>query len=233
MKKLLLLLPILFVSYFSSAQSLDEIVKKHVDAIGGLANWDKIKSIKLDGVMKQGGSDIIIHIYQIDKVASRQEIEAMGLKGYNIVTTKEGWSFMPFQGQAKPEPMTEDDVKNSQDDLNLKDEFITYKELGKKLELLGKEDMEGIECFKIKMTDKDGQETTYFMDVESFYVIKAVVKMTSNGKEYTNEIIYSNFEKLPEGIVYPMSINSGWGTTDITKVEINPSIDENLFKPSK
>ncbi len=140
---------------------------------------------------------------------------------------------MPFQGQQKPEPLTEDEVKKSQDDLNIKDEFITYKDLGKKLELLGKEDMEGIECFKLKMTDKEGQESTYFMDVESFYVIKQVEKMTIDGKEYTNEIIFSNFEKLPEGIVYPMSVNSGWGTTEVTKLEINASIDENLFKPSK
>lgn len=232
MKKLLLL-PLLFVAQFISAQNLDEIVKKHIEAIGGLDNWNKIKNIKLDGVMKQGGSDIYIHIYQVDKVATRQEIEAAGMKGYSIITTTEGWSFMPFQGQTKPEPMTADDVKNSQDDLNIKDEFITYKELGKKLELLGKEDMEGIECFKIKMTDKDGQETTYFIDTDSYHVIKQVVKTVSNGKEYTNEIMYSNFEKLPEGIVYPMAINSGWGTTEVTKIEINTVIDESLFKPSK
>ena len=232
MKKLLLL-PLLFLAQLLSAQNLDEIVKKHIDAIGGLDNWNKIKNIKLDGVMKQGGSDIFIHIYQIDKVASRQEIEAAGMKGYSIITTTEGWSFMPFQGQTKPEPMTADDVKNSQDDLNIKDEFITYKELGKKIELLGKEDMEGIECFKIKMIDKDAQETTYFIDTDSYQVIKQVVKTVSNGKEYTNEIMYSNFEKLPEGIVYPMSVNSGWGTTEITKIEINTVIDENLFKPSK
>jgi hypothetical protein len=155
------------------------------------------------------------------------------MKGYYIITQTEGWNYMPFQGQTKPEPVTADELKNAQDDLNIKDEFITYKDLGKKVEYLGKDDIDGMECHKIKMTDKNGQETTYFMDNDSYYVIKQVDKITANGKEVENTTSFSNFEKLPEGIVYPMAISSGWGTMDVLKFEFNPKFDENLFKLPK
>ena len=47
-------------------------------------------------------------------------------------------------------------------------------------------------------------------------------------------MFYSNFTKLPEGIVVPM-ITSGeyGGGREITKIEINPSIDESIFKIAK
>lgn len=193
MKKLICLLLILFGS-FAQAQNLDEIIKKHIDAVGGLDSWNKLKSLRMECSMIQGGGEIKITFSQIDKVSMRQDIEAVGMKGYSIITMKEGWSFMPFQGQTKPEAMTADELQVAQDDLGIKDEFITYKELGKKIEFLGKDDFEGMECYKIKMTDPHGQETTYYLDTDSYYVIKQVDKITANGKEMENTTTFSNLK---------------------------------------
>jgi len=229
MKKIICIAALLFCG-LSKAQNIDEIVTKHITAVGGKENWDKIKSMRMEMNLKVQGSDIKITISQLDKIGYRQDVEAMGQKGYNIITTTEGWNYFPFQGQMKPEAITADELKNAQDDLNIKDEFITYKELGKKIEYLGKDDIDGMECYKIKMIDKNDQETTYYMDTESMYVIKQVDKIKANGKEMENTTSFSNFEKLNEGIVYPMAIAGGWGVTDITKLEINPKLDATLFK---
>lgn len=117
--------------FVSSAQKADEIISKHIEAIGGKDNWSKVKSFKADGVMKANGTEIKITFLQIDKKAMRQNINVMGMDGYSIITNTEGWSYMPFQGQTKPEPLTADDLKNSQDELYIQDDFLTYKELGK------------------------------------------------------------------------------------------------------
>ncbi len=217
-------------SVSSFSQSLDEIVSKHIEAIGGKENWEKIKSIKMEGSMKMQGSEIKISILQVDDKATRQNITVMGMTGYSIITTTEGWSFMPFQGQTKPEPITAEDLKNSQDQLNIQEPFINYAELGKKLEFIGKEDVDGVECFKIKMTDKNDQVVTYFIDPDNYYIIKQIGKVKSNGKEFDNIISFGNYKKLDEGIVYPMSVGGGFGATEIVKLEINTPIDESEFK---
>lgn len=224
------ILSIASLSLFS--QNLDEIVNKHIDAIGGKDNWAKVKSLKMENSLKANGADIKITIYQVDKKAMRQNIALMGMEGYSIMTNTEGWTYMPFQGQTKPEAMTADDVKKAQDELNLQDDFITYKELGKKIELIGKDDVDGTECFKLKMTDKDKTETTYYIDPSNYYVIKQTNKMTVNGKEMENSTTYGNFKKLPEGVVFPYTIAGGWGSTEVTSLTINPTIDEALFKPT-
>lgn len=220
------------LSLSSFAQTADEIVKKHIEAIGGKDNWAKVKSLRMEGVMKAQGAEIKITILQVDKKAMRQDIAVMGMNGYSIMTTTEGWSYMPFQGQTKPEPMTADDVKSAQDGLYLQDEFITYKELGKKLEYIGKDDVDGTECHKLKMTNKDGQETTFYIDPSNYYTIKQTTKFKANGKEQEGSNFYSNYKKLDEGIVYPMTVSGGYGQTDVVKLEINPKVDESLFKPT-
>jgi hypothetical protein len=212
------------------AQSTDEIVNNHINAIGGKENWQKVKSLRMENTLKSQGGEIKVTICQIDKKAMRQDISVMGMNGYSIINNTEGWSFMPWSGQTKPEAMTADDVKNSQDDLYLQDEFITYKELNKKIESFGKDEIEGTECYKVKMTDKNGSETTYYLDASNYYVIKQTKKETADGKEMEVSTTYSDYKKLPEGIVFPMSITSNWGEAQITKLEINPALDESIFK---
>lgn len=215
-----------------SAQTAEEIVANHIEAIGGAENWNKIKSLKMEHTLKAEGADIQIKIAQVDKKAIRQDISVMGMTGYNIISNTEGWNYMPWQGQTKAEPMTADDVKSSQDELNIKDEFITYKEMDKKLESFGKDDIDGTECFKIKLTDKNGKETTYYLDASNYYIIKQTQKKTVDGKEVENSTFFSDYKKLEEGIIFPMSISSNWGSSQITKIEINPVIDESIFKPA-
>lgn len=232
-KTIITSIAVAFLSFASIAQTTDEIIAKHIEAIGGKENWAKIKSMRTEGTIKAQGAEIKIINTFIDKTATRTDIAVMGMNGYNILTTTEGWQFMPFQGQTKPEPMTADDVKMGQDELDIQDEFITYKQLGKKIENLGKDDVDGTECFKLKMIEKDGKETTYYIDPSNYFVIKETAKVKANGKEMENSSTYSNYKKTENGVYMAMNIGGGFGDMEITKIEINPKIDESIFKIAK
>ena len=179
------------------------------------------------------GAEITITTSQIDQKAYRTDIAVMGMNGYTFFTTTEGWMFMPFQGQTVPEPMTPEDVKMSQDKLDIQNDFISYVESGKKLEDLGSDEVDGTECFKLKLTDKDGTETTYFIQKDSYLLLKETTKMTSNGQEMENSVTYSNYVKTPEGILFAMNMATQQGDMEITKIEVNPTIDEEIFKITK
>jgi hypothetical protein len=234
MKKIIstgLLLLLAFLSFNMSAQDIQEIVDHHIMAVGGAENWSKLKSKTSEMLMKAQGAEIKVVMNQLHKKGMRVDIELMGMHGYQIITDKEGWGYMPFGGQAKPEPATAEEVKASQDDLDLMDKFITYKDYGKKIEYIGKDDMEGTECYKISMTDKDGEMTTFFLDASNYYIIKEVVKKKINGKEIEATTTYSNYKKLDEGVVMAMSSSGDQGEMEITKVEINKTIDPMMFQP--
>lgn len=231
-KKLLVTIFLLFcLSAFS--QSLDEIVAKHIEAIGGFDNWNKLKSMRTESNLKSNGTDITFIGTSVRDKASRSDMLLMGMKGWNIITKEGGWSFYPWGGQTKADAMTADDHKLAIEDLDMMEDFLTYKEKGKTLDYYGMEDVDGTECHKIKMIDKNQKETTFFIDPETFFTIKVTIKSKTNGQVNEYSTFFSNYKKLPEGIVMPMSSNSGWSETIITKIEINIPIDEKLFVPSK
>lgn len=228
-KLLLTFLVIGMLEVTSKAQNVDDILKKHAEAIGGLDNWAKIKTMKMDMVMKMQGMEIPIVATQVNCTGMRTDITAMGMSGYSIITKTNGWNFMPFQGQTKPEPMTEDMLKSSQDELCVLDKLLRSKETGDKVEYLGTDDVDGTECLKLKLSDATGKESTYFLDAESYLLLKKTVKVTVNGQVIENSASMGNYQKLAEGIVVAMTTKTGQGEIEIKKVTVNPEVDEKIF----
>ena len=109
----------MLVSVFTFAQTAEEIVTKHIEAVGGAAAWKKVNSIYYEGKMTVQGAEINVTITALNGKGSRQNISVMGMTGYQIVTPTAGWNFMPFQGQTTAEPMTADQLKESADDLDV------------------------------------------------------------------------------------------------------------------
>lgn len=219
----------------AQAQTADEIVSKHIAAIGGAENWKKVNSMKMEAGISFQGMDIPVNIYQIHNKAQRQDYNVMNMLNYVIITNEAGWNFAPIQGQSKPEPMTADALKAAQDGLDIQGELLDYAAKGHKVELLGKEDVDGTEAYKLKLTRKSGSETINYIDPSTYYIIRTVTKMKVNGQEVEMKSDISNYQKLPEGIVVPftMSTAAAPAPINIKKVEVNPVLDPALFKPAQ
>ena len=215
------------------AQTADDIVNKHIAAIGGLDNWKKIKSMKMTGSINAGGTELPVTITTLNGKGSRMEFSINGMINYTIITPKDGWMYFPVQGQTKPEAMPEEAVKQSQDQLDVQGPLVDYKAKGNKITYLGKDDVEGTDCYKLKVVYTNGKEETMYFDASNYYNIRVVEKVKANGKEVEQTVNYSNYQKLPEGIVFPMTIESGNGPVALKSVEVNKPVDESIFKPSE
>ncbi len=217
----------------AQAQTADEIVQKHIAAIGGQDVWKKLKSIKMIGSLNINGTEIPISVTTVHGKGQRSDISFNGMSGYEIITTTEGWSLSPFGGQSKPEAMTEAEVKQQQDGLDIQGALIDYKAKGNKIDFLGKDNLEGTDVYKLKVTHANGNIETMYFDASSYYHIRSVEKIKVDGKEIEDVTNYSNYKKLPEGIVFPMSIESEGGPMVVKTVEVNKVVDESIFKPTK
>lgn len=219
----------------SFAQTADEIISKHIEAIGGAENWKKINTVKQEASISVQGMDIPVVITFVHNKGFKQEFTVMGMTGYSIITPEAGWNFSPMMGQTKAEPITADELKYGIDQLDLQGEFIDYKAKGHSLEVLPKEDVDGTECHVVKINRKSGTESVFYFDPATFYVIRAKSKVVANGQEVESVVNMSNFQKLPEGIVMPFTMENSAvpAPITVTKVVINGPVDEATFKVSQ
>lgn len=244
MKKNLLLFVVASLLLISaSAQTVDEVITKHIEAMGGSEKLKSLKSLYMEGVaVMQNGNEIISKIYKVQDKLLRREIEFGMGSATMIVTDKEGWASNPRSGGAF-EALPKEAVESQQIELDLAGPLLDYAAKGHKVELLGKETVGSTEAYKIKLTPKAGKEIVYFIDSKDYYVVRQTLKgggMFGGGQGRPNQgasaevnISYSDFRKTPEGYVfaYTMSMGNSGNNMNFEKIEVNKPVDEKLYKP--
>jgi outer membrane lipoprotein-sorting protein len=212
------------------AQTIDEVISKHIEAIGGKERLLALKSEKRVGNLNVQGFDIQLTISVVHSVGARTDIAVPGMgEGYQIVNTTKGWNYMPFQGQTSPEEVSEDKVKSGQNQLDLQGSLFNYKDKGHQVELLGKEKVDGVECYKIKLITKGENESTIFLDATTYLRTKVVAKVKTEEGDSELTTTYSNYKAIPEGYVYAHTQSNERGTIEFSTFEINKNIDESIF----
>jgi hypothetical protein len=214
---------------FASAQTVDEIVEKYVDAMGGKDKLLTLKSVKMDGSMNVQGNDVSIITTKLQNVGVRMDIKIMDKENYQIYTPTKGWSFMPIQGQETPQEIPEEILKGAQSQLDIQGVLFNYKEKGHKVELAGKESVNGTECFKLKITYKNGNTANYFIDTKTFRINQVSMMREIQGEEKEVSNVYSNYKQNDGGYWFPFTATNMQGEITYTKIETNITIDESIF----
>jgi outer membrane lipoprotein-sorting protein len=247
MKKIALLL-CLSVSVFSlNAQTADEIINKYIDAMGGKDKLLSIKSIYMEGTsVMQNGTEISQKSWKVDGKLFRQEINSAMFNFAMVVTDKEGWRQNPRAGGAF-EPMTAEQVANMQVQMDCAGAFVDYATKGHKVELIGKEDIEGTPVYKIKITYKSGNEANYYFDASTYYILRMGAKggggmgfgggggrgQGAAGADAERFTDFSDYKKTDDGYVFAFKITpvGMGGGIFYEKIEVNKPVDPKAFKP--
>ncbi len=230
MKKIIFsALLLLFVTTSFSQQKKDNIIAKVIETMGGKEKLITIKTIKKMGFGESQGVKYPVNYYAVHNISERSDFSFNGLTGYQIITKDSGFNFSPFNGMAAAERMTDEDVKMAADDYDLESPLLNYEAKGHKMELMENEDIDGVDAIQIRATLKNGKTIFYFIDPDTYFIIRTTAKGESNGQEFTSTSNYYNFKKTKEGILYAFTID------DVTydSIELNGPIDDKLFSAKK
>ncbi|MCP1384115.1 outer membrane lipoprotein-sorting protein [Runella salmonicolor] len=224
-----------FVSISSYAQTVDEIVDKHIAAMGGADKLKGVSTIVIERTLAVQNMEIPNKTTVVVGKALRTESSVMGNSMVQVVEGATGWMIRPAMmgGTGDPEDMPAEMVKQQAGQLDPFGELYNYKEKGSKVELVGKEKVEKDDAYHLKVTTKDGQVMEQYIDANTFMLTK--LKTTINGQD--GEIMFSDYKEV-EGIkmANTMDMTSQMGAlTFITnKVTVNAKVDEAIFKkPTK
>jgi outer membrane lipoprotein-sorting protein len=246
MKKHILPFLMLLISGLAAAQTADEILNKHLEAMGGKDKMAAMKTVYMESVaVRPNGDEVVTKMWKQDKQGMRREINFGMGSITSVVTDKEGWSSNPRSG-GKFEAMTPEMVQAQQSELDCAGPLIDYASKGHKAEYVGKEDVNGVSCHVIKLTTKAGREITYCLDPATYYVARMKMKGGGMGmrggnpnaqgapaqdREFVTD--FSDYRKTEDGYLFPWTTTIvGMGaSSNIEKVEVNKPIDPKTFKP--
>lgn len=225
-----------FASVAAWAQTADEIIAKHEKAMGGK---DKIKAVKTERVtgkmvMGQQGMEAPFTMEMARPNKMRMEFTVNGTTGVQAFDGKTAWAFMPFAGQTAPEAAPEEEAKKLRDQSNIDGLLMDYKDYGRTVELMGKEELDGKPVYKLKVAQKSGDAVFLYIDAEKFLLLKQAGKNNVRGQEVESETVFGDFRTV-DGLVFPYSIEqkvagmpSGMVMT-VSKIELNPGVADSRF----
>lgn len=225
MKKLFLSVAVLALSVCSLfAQTIDEIVAKHINAVGGADKLKAVKSLAMESTIKVQGLEMENQTSIIINGAVRSESAVMGNTLVQAFDGAMAWENTPVMmgGSGQPQKMADEmagTVINQADPFPLLD----YAAKGTTLELLAPE--EG--SFHFKITPKAGSVFEIWIDSNTHLVTKQ--KSFQNSQEIM--ILFSNFAET-DGIKFAMhmEVMAGMIRVDTKSVKLNSSIDRSIFK---
>lgn len=238
MKKIYLFAIMLMAVAVAKAQTLDEIISKHIEAMGGKDKLASIKTLHMEGVIVgTNGNEITISVWKEHNKLFRREINFGMGTGMMLITDKGGWN---TDRQGNVNPMKEEQYHRQEFQLDCQSPLVDYAAKGHKAELIGKETADGKDYYKIKLALKGGNEQFYFIDASNYYLDHLSFKAGSTGMGGPGmnpdaEIVvkYSNYTKTDDGYIFPFTTTTSGGfggSLNYETIEVNKPIDEKLYK---
>jgi hypothetical protein len=225
----LMLLAFLFVAFNGFSQTVDEVIAKHIEATGGEAKWKQVNSLKIEGYIEVQGIQIPFTQQAVHNTGWRLDAEFQGMQIIQIVTPTKSWSQNPFGGKTELEPASEDEHKQQVDELDLQNAFVDWKSKGSTVELLGKDEEDGNEYYKIRLVTKNQNQEVHYIDVKTYLTYKTVstAKMQGQEMEVTTKML--DYKELPIGVKVPHKTDQMGQVLVFEKIDVNASIDTKLF----
>ena len=223
-----------FFSLSAGAQTVDEVIAKNIQAHGGLEKLKAVHSVRITAKYSQGS--FRLEFRQENKRADkvREEYIIQGMAQIQAYDGKASWQISPFGGRKDPELMSQDDAKGLVVDADMDGPLMEYKEKGHKAELVGHDSMEGTDCFKIKLSMKNGDVRYYYLDGDSFLELKVEIQTTIRGALQESELYYGDYEQV-NGIYYPFAVeqaqkgSAARAQISVEKIEQNIPLEDAHF----
>ncbi|MDH4090692.1 MAG: hypothetical protein OEV74_01755 [Cyclobacteriaceae bacterium] len=236
--KIIGLLYFLIFSLAAQAQPADQIIGKYTKFIGGKKKWRRITTITTSGEYNYGGIPFPFHTYA--KVPNRYKfIVPFNGKYYaQAFDGTKGWKIDAFKNETVPTLLTGKDAMAmaNEADVELQDALIDYQRKGHAAISEGRENKNGVPCYRVKFIRKSGETELYYFNEQTFALhIKSAVAKNVELQGALLETTFSDYRNV-QGVKIPFqSISESNGqvilTITIDKAVLNESIDDKEFQP--
>ena len=215
----------------------EQLVAKNLAARGGADKIAAIKSVRFNGkLIFPGGFELAYVETRLRGQGVRQDATIQGMTVIQAYDGRQAWRINPFQGRRDPDLMSPDEMRQMADAGSIEGALLSAQADKGRVIYQGVEDVDGTPAYKLKVTQADGDEFTYFLDPDTFLEIKVVESRRIRGAEQVTESDIGDYEKVAD-VYFPMAITSGpqgggpnqQQTITVDTAEANVTVEPNYF----
>jgi hypothetical protein len=224
------------------AQSVDEIVEKHVAARGGKERLAAIETLTFTRTIATAFSDFKVVVYkkrpQFFRVEQRSTAPGAPVS-VRVVSPDGAWDPAPGgKIAARPAPLAAEALDL---DADFDGWLVDWKQKGYSVTLAGREAIAGRDTYKLAVTLKSGLARTVFLDAETYLDRRHTgVLNLPGGRQFDVTIDFSNWRDV-NGVKFPFDITEERTgkepvqslVTYTEAIEMNVPVDDRLFAPPK
>jgi hypothetical protein len=218
----------------ASAQTVDEVIAKSLEARGGLDRLRAVQSIRVTGRMSMGSKDASMVVERKRPTSIRAEITFQGERAVQAWDGITAWGIPPM-GSGQAEKLPAEVARAMADEADVDGPLVDYRAKGHQVTLLGRQMLDGGDAYKIEVRRKDGAVEVHFLDARSYLTVRIEGKRTIRGTVVEGESLLGDYREAG-GILWPYSIKSGARgspekqTLTVEKIEVDPVLDDSRFK---
>jgi outer membrane lipoprotein-sorting protein len=215
-----------------------DIVSKNVAVRGGLEAWRAVSGIRMAGEMDAGGKQgaRLPFVWSMKRPhKSRLEIVFQDKTAVQAYDGSQGWKLRPYLNRNEVEPFSRSEAQSAAAAAELDGPLVDYARKGSKVELVGKEDVEGKPAYKLHLTPKSGPQFNLWVDASSFLERKIDGEPRKiDGRMHKVSIYYRDYKKV-DGLTLAHTLETaveGVPQThkiSLQSIKINPALPDNLF----
>jgi hypothetical protein len=156
----------------TQAQTVDDIVARHLASRGGAETWRTIESQRTTGTVYTQGIELAMVLTTKRPNLSRQEL-TLDIPGQgpvpiiNVFDGTKAWTVNPMLGGSEAMELTGRDAENMRDQSEMDSPLIDYKAKGHGVQLIGTETVGTRRAHRLKVTRPGRTATDYFIDAET------------------------------------------------------------------
>ncbi len=184
--------------------TIDQLIEKHIEALGGRAALEGMKDRTTEGTVtiNAGGQKMEGTILEIEK-APNKSYKKMALPMFTQETWCDGEHVIQAMG---PQTMNleGDELKQALEETQFND-IIRFNELGIKAVVKDKKEVNGKMAYAMEVTKKSGKVEARFIDAQSFLLVKDAKSMDTPRGSMTIETTYGDYKPV-QGIMLPHSV---------------------------
>jgi outer membrane lipoprotein-sorting protein len=217
------------------AQTADELLAKYVQARGGADKIKAVRSVRMTGSMTTGDLSIPVTLVLKRPNMVRMDFDVQGTKNVRAFDGQAGWTMMPVMGNPAPAPITGPELHELEDQADIDGPLVDAKAKGNTVELVGKENVDGTDAYKLKLTHKNGDVSTIYLDAKTYLEVREDSQHTVQGTQRDFETKIADYRDV-NGLKFPFALTSGIKDTGqvqklaIDKVELDVPVDADSFK---